>query len=56
MTVMGDVAEDDAHVINTHFTHFTHVFHSSQSIHHTMVTHTTVLIYINIKEVNRCVF
>ena len=38
MTVTGDVAEADIHVINTCFTQF---------IHHTMVTHTIVLISIN---------
>ena len=54
MTVMGDVAEDDVHVIDTHLSQF---IHSSQSTHHTThhtiaihttANHTTVLTAINI--------
>lgn len=37
MTDTGDVAEDDVHVINTHFSQF---IHSSHSIHHTIEIHT----------------
>ncbi len=40
MTVMEDVVEEDAHVINTHSTHSTHFIH--RSIHHTIANHTTV--------------
>ena len=50
MTVMGDVAEDDVNVINTHFSQF---IHSSLSTHrtiaiHTILIHTTVPMAINI--------
>lgn len=50
MTVMGDAAEDDAHVINTRFSLYSRSF---QFTHHTIVIHTTthrstVLMAINI--------
>lgn len=50
MTVMGDAAEDDVHVINIRFSLYSRSF---QFIHHTIVIHTTthhstVLMAINI--------
>lgn len=59
MTVMGDLTEDDIHIINTHFSLFTH---STQSTHHTIaihtiiihtiINHTTVLMALNISNAN----
>ena len=50
MTVMGDVAEDDANV-NVNDTHISRFIHSSQSTHrthHIIAIHTTVLMAINL--------
>ncbi|WP_342577444.1 hypothetical protein [Psychrobacillus sp. FSL K6-2843] len=53
MTVMGDAAEDDAHVINTRFSLYSRSFQFTHHTHHTIVIHTTthrstVLMAINI--------
>lgn len=50
MTVMGDVVEEDVHVINTHIIHSTHFIHSFRSIHHTTAHHTTVHMATNVNK------